>query len=164
MSYVRGLLLRSTFAATAPRSAVAELGVVRRMRAFTLALATLAFAACETHRPAARHSFVAAPSQIDHQRAPSIEDYILALPPYSFHEETVPSFAARVRSARSLTENHGGSSDYLYCPGDGTWPTKEFTLERASQRLIIHVHEGPGPTAPYTTTMRRVSGGWIRGD
>ena len=30
MSYVRCLLLRSTFAATAPRSAVAELGVVRR--------------------------------------------------------------------------------------------------------------------------------------
>ena len=30
MSYVRGLFLRSTFAATAPRSAVAELGVVRR--------------------------------------------------------------------------------------------------------------------------------------
>ena len=32
MSYVRGLFLRSTFAATAPRSAVAELGVVRRSR------------------------------------------------------------------------------------------------------------------------------------
>ena len=30
LSYVRCLLLRSTFAATAPRSAVAELGVVRR--------------------------------------------------------------------------------------------------------------------------------------
>lgn len=29
LSYVRSLLLRSTFAATAPRSAVAELGVVR---------------------------------------------------------------------------------------------------------------------------------------
>ena len=32
LSYVRCLLLRSTFAATAPRSAVAELGVVRRLR------------------------------------------------------------------------------------------------------------------------------------
>ena len=32
MSYVRSLLLRSTIAATAPRSAVAELGVVRRLR------------------------------------------------------------------------------------------------------------------------------------
>ena len=32
MSHVRCLLLRSTFAATAPRSAVAELGVVRRLR------------------------------------------------------------------------------------------------------------------------------------
>ena len=31
LSYVRCLLLRSTFAATAPRSAVAELGVVRRL-------------------------------------------------------------------------------------------------------------------------------------
>ena len=31
MFYVRCLLLRSTFAATAPRSAVAELGVVRRL-------------------------------------------------------------------------------------------------------------------------------------
>ena len=30
LSYVRCLFLRSTFAATAPRSAVAELGVVRR--------------------------------------------------------------------------------------------------------------------------------------
>ena len=35
LSYVRGLSLRSTFAATAPRSAVAELGVVRRLCALT---------------------------------------------------------------------------------------------------------------------------------
>ncbi len=34
LSYVRGLFLRSTFAATAPRSAVAELGVVRHKNQF----------------------------------------------------------------------------------------------------------------------------------
>ena len=36
LSYVSGLFLRSTFAATAPRSAVAELGVVRRRYAQTM--------------------------------------------------------------------------------------------------------------------------------
>ena len=45
MSYVRGLSLRSTFAATAPRSAVAELGVVRRFSpsAMNVSLSPLPF-------------------------------------------------------------------------------------------------------------------------
>ena len=51
LSYVRCLLLRSTFAATAPRSAVAELWVVRRRYAMRLAtficsFVALASAAC----------------------------------------------------------------------------------------------------------------------
>ena len=43
LSYVRCLLLRATFAATAPRSAVAELGVVRRFCAHSMKIAFLAF-------------------------------------------------------------------------------------------------------------------------
>jgi hypothetical protein len=134
------------------------------MRTFTLAFAMLGFAACSTSESSKNASFVAAPNSIDQQRAPSIEDYILALPPYSFHEESVPAFAFRVRAARGLPQNLGKSSDYLYCPGDGTWPPKEFTLERASRRLTIRVHAGVEPdAAPYTATMRRVRGGWIQG-
>ena len=47
MSYVRCVLLRATFAATAPRSAIAELGVVRRLAASpvrTIHISTLVLA------------------------------------------------------------------------------------------------------------------------
>src|SRR4051812_45992684 len=131
------------------------------MRAFTSVLAALWFTACVTHQPTEARSFEAAKSPIGQQRDPSIEDYILALPPYAFHEGPVSSFAATVRRARALPQNQGKSRDYLYCPGDGTWPEKVFVLDRPSRRLTIQVGAGPEPeAAPYTTTMRRVRGGW----
>ncbi len=92
----------------------------------------------------------------------SIEEYILALPAYEFHEETVESFSVSVRHARRLPENRGKSPDYLFVPGDGTWPAKEFFLDRATGRLTIKVHPGPEPGSKgYTTVRRRVAGGWI---
>ena len=57
MSYVRFLLLRSTFAATAPRSAVAELGVVRRSL-HAVPRMTPAMAHSETNMPSYPNAFV----------------------------------------------------------------------------------------------------------
>lgn len=133
------------------------------MRVFIPLLLGFILVACAPRSQEGQGSFEAVRSSIDQQNDPSIEDYILALPPYAFHEESLSSFARTVRSARALPQNYGKSRDYLFCPSDGKWPPREFTLERASQRLIIHVHKGAeadGP--PYTTTMRRVRGGWIR--
>src|SRR5437870_12235146 len=92
--------------------------LVRRMRALTIAFAILGFAGCVARQAAESRTFEAAPSPIDYHRDVSIEEYILALPPYSFHEESVHDFAARVRSARMLPQNKGKSRNYLYCPGD----------------------------------------------
>jgi hypothetical protein len=110
-------------------------------------------------------TFVAASSPIDQMiDSASIEDYILALPPYEFHEETIEQFAERVRSAR-LTEkqNLGKDRDTLFIRGDGSAPSKVFTLDR-SQRLltILSMNWEPG-MADDSLTMRRVSGGWLRG-
>jgi hypothetical protein len=98
------------------------------MRAFTLAFAVFGFAACATYESTKIRSFVAAPNSIDQQRAPSIEDYILALSPYSSHEESLPAFASRLRSARSLPQNQGKSSDYLYCPATDPGHPKSLPL------------------------------------
>jgi hypothetical protein len=58
LSHVRCLLLRSTFAATAPRSAVAELGVVRPMRVLvTLRLALIGTLSCGLVTAAAAEQF-----------------------------------------------------------------------------------------------------------
>lgn len=106
--------------------------------------------------------FIAAPGAIDRDPDPAIEDYILALPPYAFHEESVAHFTARVRTARGMPQNEGAAPDHLFCGGDGGWSARAFVLDRATRRLEIHVCGGPEPGAkPYTTVLRRVPGGWI---
>ena len=135
-----------------------------RVKGFAAIAGMMLFAGCTPSRPANLGAFIAAPSTIDGHPDASGEDFILALPPYLFHEESVPDFVARVRGARTLPQNHGNGMDYLYCPGDGTSPTKEFILEPVSRKLTIRVHSESEPgAAPYTVTMRRVRGGWIQG-
>jgi hypothetical protein len=132
------------------------------MRAFPLIFLMFGLSACATRLANELSASVAAPSAAHQQPDSSIEDYILALPAYSFHEEDVASFTARVKGARALPQNKNKGSDYLYVPGDGCWPAKEIMLERSTQRLTIQFRDGRGPGAvPYTTTMRRVSSGWL---
>ena len=133
------------------------------MKTLLLALGLFIPASCASHRHADRQEFIATPGPIEQLRDPSVEDYVLALPAYSFHEEIVPLFTERVRTARTLPENQNRSRDSLYLPGDGCWPAKEFTLDRPSRTLTIFVHGGSlAEEVPYTTTMRRVENGWIR--
>lgn len=111
--------------------------------------------------------FIAVPSRIDTIiDVASIEDYIIALPKFAYHEETEKMFWQRVRTARKVyAENHGKGSDFLFVGGDGCWPAKDFTLDRRSKTLTIRIYEWePGRDATITVhTMRRVPGGWMRG-
>lgn len=84
-------------------------------------------------------TFVTAPSRIDQiMDSATIEDYILALPPFEFHEETVEQFTDRVRSERKTEkQNFGKDGDYLYVRGDGSAPSKVFILDRRRQMLTV---------------------------
>lgn len=110
-------------------------------------------------------NFVAVANPIDQSiDGATIEDYILALPRFEFHEETVEQFAERVRNAR-MTEkqNHGRDRDSLFVKGDGTHPSKVFTLDRSQRTLtILSMNWEPGGTDDLIT-MRRIPGGWVRG-
>ena len=108
---------------------------------------------------------MAAPSSIDERiETASIEDYIIALPAFDYHEESVESFAANVRRARaSQEENQGKGMDYLFVNGDGCWPSKDFVLDRQSRTLKIRIYNWEPGTTDYTETMGRVPGGWMRG-
>jgi len=112
-----------------------------------------------------RETFVAAPSTIDHViYSATIEEYILALPPFEFHEETVKQFKERVMSARkNEKQNLGKDSDYLFVRGDGSAPSKVFILDRSVRRLTIQSMNWEPGMSDDSVTMRRVSGGWQRG-
>ena len=110
-------------------------------------------------------TFEAAPSRVDQMiDFATIEDYILALPPFEFHEETVEQFAERVRSAR-MTEkqNLGKDRDYLFVRGDGSVPSKVFILDRSQRMLTIRSLNWEPGMSDDSVTMRRVLGGWQRG-
>ncbi len=109
--------------------------------------------------------FEVAPNRIDQSiGSATIEDYILALPPFAFHEESVDQFAVRVRQARlSEKENVGKNQDYLFVSGDGSAPSKEFLLDRRLRVVTIRSFNWEPGTTDDSITMRRVSGGWMRG-
>ncbi len=120
---------------------------------------------CAVSPKVTEEAFVEAPSAIDQTiKTAAIEDYILALPQFEFHEETVEQFRERVRGARSDdARNRGRDRDSLFVSGDGSWPAKDFTLDRSSHALRIFVYPGGVDSSPFETTMRRVPGGWMRG-
>ncbi len=122
-------------------------------------------AGCATMPSERNEIFVAAASPMDHTiDSATIEDYILALPPFEFHEETVEQFTERVRNAR-MTEkqNLGKDRDFLFVTGDGSAPSKVFILDRKRQMLTIRrMNWEPGMTED-SIKMRRIPGGWMRG-
>lgn len=128
-------------------------------------LLILLVAGCALEPAAKEEEFVAAPSSIDERiDAASIEDYVIALPPFAYHEASVEQFAQQVWSARADAEvNRGKGPDYLFVGGDGCWPSKDFILDRDRRTLRIRVYQWEPGTTDYTETMRRVPGGWMRG-
>ena len=132
------------------------------MNALFVALILVSIAGCTPHsdRPPKKRALT--PSAIDHHiDAATIEDHILALPAFAFHEESTGDFRKRIRGARSLPQNKGRSLDSLYCPGDGTWPAKEFIWDRQKRTLTINV-QSDGIDPGYTVIMQRGPGEWIR--
>jgi hypothetical protein len=128
-------------------------------------LPALILTACQTAPPAPRENFAAAPARLDaHIESASIEEYILALPPHAFYEQSVEGFARSVREARARQpQNAGRNADYLFLPGDGTWPAQEFFLDRSRRTMTIRIHSQEPGTTVETVTMQRVPGGWKRG-
>jgi len=122
-------------------------------------------AACTVTPRTLHGEFVAAPGEMDARiETASIEDYIVALPPFTFHEESVEGFARRVRQARTMERgNAGRSQEVLFVSGDGTWPAREFHLDRSRRMLTIRSFKGEPGTGDEMVTMRRVPGGWMRG-
>lgn len=112
-----------------------------------------------------KEEFVAAPSSIDERiETASIEEYVIALPPFAYHEASVEQFAQQVGSARVNEEqNRGKGADYLFVGGDGCWPSKDFILDRERRTLRIRVYQWEPGMKDYSETMRRVDGGWMRG-
>lgn len=134
------------------------------MKRLIAIIVTGLIAGCATTPSGRNETFEAAPSPVDQTiHSATIEDYILALPPFAFHDESVEQFSEVVRKARSMDpRNNKRGRDSLLISGDGLWPTRDFTLDRSTNTLRIFVHEGEGPSAPYEATMRRVPGGWMR--
>jgi len=128
-------------------------------------LLILLLAGCVLEPTVKEEEFVAAPSSIDERiDTASIEDYVIALPPFAYHEASVEQFAQQVRSARADgEENRGKRPDYLFVGGDGCWPSKDFVLDRERRSLKIRVYQWEPGMKDYTETMRRVPGGWMRG-
>ena len=133
------------------------------MKRFVGLIVAALIAGCATgpHRESAE--FEAAPSPIDqHMDTASIEDYILALPPYGFHEESVAQFADRVRNARTAEkQNEGRGDEFLFVPGDGSWPSKEFALDRRHRMLTIRILNWEPGLTDEVVMVRRVPGGWM---
>ncbi len=136
-----------------------------KLRFALLVLLMPLLTACTTFPNLTDDPFEAAPSKIDSRIAiASIEEYIIALPPFAYHEEGVRQFNNRVMRARAeQKQNSGKGIDSLYVGGDGSWPPKEFTLDRDQRTLSIHVFSWEPGVRAYTETMKRVPGGWIRG-
>ncbi len=136
-----------------------------RLRFALVALLMPLLAACASFPEMTDDPFEAAPSKIDSRlETASIEEYIIALPPFAYHEESVRQFKDRVMRARAEEkQNSGKETEYLYVGGDGSWPAKQFTLDRDNRTLSIHVFSWEPGIDDYTETMERVPGGWIRG-
>jgi hypothetical protein len=122
-------------------------------------------AGCATIPSDRNETFVAVASPIDQSiDSATIEDYILALPPFEFHEETVQQFTERVRNARKTeSQNSGKDLDFLFVKGDGSAPSKVFNLDRRRHMLTIRSMNWEPGMAEDSITMRRVPGGWMRG-
>lgn len=139
--------------------------VLPRMKKLAAIIYTGLLAGCAPMPNDRNETFVAVASPIDQSiDSATIEDYILALPPFEFHEETVEHFTDRVRNAR-MTEkqNLGKNRDSLFVKGDGTAPSKVFILDRRRQMLTIRsMNWEPGMTED-AISMRRVPGGWMSG-
>jgi hypothetical protein len=122
-------------------------------------------AGCATVANDRNEVFVALTSPIDRSiDSATIEDYVLALPPFEFHEETVEQFTERVRNSRKTEkQNFGKNRDFLFVKGDGSAPSKVFILDRRRQILTIRSMNWEPGMAEDVITMRRVPDGWMRG-
>jgi len=135
------------------------------MKNLLMVFAVMILAGCAASQRAELEKFESAPGVIDqHIESATIEDFIVALPPFAFHEETVEGFEARVRRARAIEQkNLGQSCDFLFVGGDGCWPSKDFQLDRERHMLTIRSYNWEPGLKDSIVTMRRVPGGWMRG-
>jgi hypothetical protein len=135
------------------------------MKTIAAFISTAILSGCAVTSSGLNETFVAFPSPIDRMiDSASIEDYILALPPFEFHEESVEQFTLRVRNARKTEKtNSGRDCDELFVRGDGSAPAKFFALDRERKMLTIRIMNWEPGMAEETITMRRVVGGWMRG-
>jgi hypothetical protein len=139
--------------------------VLQEMKTLLSALLTATLMGCAFGPSTVKEEFVAMPSMIDERiETASIEDYVVALPPFAYHESSVEQFIEQVRTAREReAENCGKGLDYLFVNGDGCWPSKDFVLDRDQRSLKAHVYQWEPGMKDYNETMRRVPGGWMRG-
>lgn len=82
-------------------------------------------------------------------------DCILSLPAGYCTELNKDQFALKLNSIAS-----GASPDVLTVPGDGTFPTCEYRLDRRNgnmRRTSFDILDGP-----KVETFQRVKGGWLR--
>lgn len=137
------------------------------MKYFLIALCVSLLANCVTGSKADGESFDAAPSSLDDRLdTASIEDYVIALPPFAFHEESVESFVDSVKRSRGREADKSRRNDpnFLFVGGDGCWPAKDFTLDRKTRTLHVRIYNWEPPLEDTISllTMRRVPGGWRR--
>lgn len=83
-----------------------------------------------------------------------------SLPAFRYHEESREDFRKRLREARSLPKNRGRAGSYLYCPGDGTFPSREFVWDQKTDVLTVRLlGDDLEPTEVYR--WKRVQGRWV---
>lgn len=131
------------------------------MKALLLpALCCLLFSCASTEKPQ-DPGYLKSPHPIDRKiESATIEDYILAVPAYTFHEGDRAGFEKTVRNARALPQNQGRPADELYVPGDGSAGPYEFVLDRGSHALNARYVGRNAETPPHTIRYQRIPGGW----
>lgn len=89
-----------------------------------------------------------------------IVSIVFSLPAFRYHEESREDFRKRLREASALPQNRRDSGSYLYCPGDGTFPAREFIWDQKTDMLTIRLlGDEVEPTEVHR--WKRVQGIWV---
>jgi hypothetical protein len=98
--------------------------------------------------------------QVNFQGSEIIEK-ILTLPEFKYHEESRKDFSRRLIAAQTLSQNRQATKDYLYCPGDGTFPPREFIWDEHTNVMIVKCF-GSEIASPHVDRWRKSHGKWVQ--
>jgi hypothetical protein len=97
------------------------------------------FACCSPHSARAKRADIHRHGDDTSRSKHGIIAIILSIPEYAYHEDSRESFIIQLLNAHSLPQNHRTADNYLYIPGDGVCPEREFIWDKKSEELLIRM-------------------------